>query len=363
MYFTPRLISHNSTGQLVTLRSPILWGPDVYVVPRGQCSFRRVDLKSTGRNAMLAARLRAYKEVLPHEDKVRVVKDQNGLGGGVWSYGSTSTRRDPDANGASLPESLARQPLDNGVRLVSCFEGVEGQVWSGRSLVASRWWSSEPSARQWQAFLRAAPLELELEALAGGGGDMPQPKPEQVPFRSDLPLFDIDAERAVILFSPKKIALAGSFVGACIFLYLGAQYVRHTATLVSAERKMEHMSEETAQILSQRRRALANMSVARRPDVLGDVGMVLNGLDSLSQTLAGQDFVLRSVQVRDGEFEARIIGDTGLNGPGFVEKLEASAALQQVSVTPENNSVLHISAQLQSVDLNGQDAPQGASRP
>ncbi|PHR93586.1 MAG: hypothetical protein COA69_02810 [Robiginitomaculum sp.] len=329
-------------------------------MPRGQCSFRRVDLKSTGRNAILAARLRAYKEVLPHEDKVRVVKDQTGLGAGVWSYGSTPTQRDPDAIGASLPESLARQPLDNGVRLVSCFEGVEGQVWAGRSLVASRWWSSDPSARQWQTFLRAAPLESELETLTG---DMPQPKPEQVPFRSDLPLFEIDAERAVILFSPKKIALAGSFVGACIFLYLGTQYVRHTATLVGAARKMEHMSEATAQILSQRRRALANMSTARRSDVLGDVGRVLNGLDSLSQTLAGQGFVLRSVQVRDGEFEARIIGDTSLNGPGFVEKLEASVALQQVNVTPENNSVLHIRAQLQSVDLNGEDAPQGTSQP
>lgn len=291
MYFTPHLIAQNSTGQTVRLRSPIIWGPNVFVVPRAQCSFRRMDLNSRGRHAVQAVRLRALKEMLPHEDTIRIVKDHHGLGAGVWSFGYQDMCGAAMANARAIPESLIYQSMEDGVRLVSCLDGVEGQIWKDSSLVASRWWPSAPSVRQWQIFLRAAPNAMD---------DISQPEPVHIALRADLPLFEMDAERMALVFSPQKIVQGASLVGACAFMYLGMQYVRHVTTLVQAERKIDALSGAAGEILSQKRRALANMKAVKRFDVLGDPVAVLNGFESLSQTLAGQDFELKLVQVRGG---------------------------------------------------------------
>ena len=332
MYFTPHLITRNSAGSITDLRSPKLWGPDVVIVPRGACSFRRVDLKSSGRNALQAARLRARKEVLPHEDKLRIVKDYRGLGAGIWSYAS-----DIKAAARSLPESLARKPLDNGVRLVKCLEGLEGQVWAENSLVASRWWPSAPSPRQWQTFLMAAPVDEDALGM---------PAPIDVPFRKNFPIFDMDVEQAADLFSPAKLAFSGGIIGVCVMLYMGAQYMRYGNSLRSAQSQIAHMTESAGEILSQRRRALGNMEAARRFDVLGDPAIVLRGFDGLAQTLKGQGFYLRAVRIQDGEIEARVVGDISLNGPKFVERLEASPVLSAVSVTVGGDDILIIRAAL-----------------
>ncbi|MBL4591752.1 MAG: hypothetical protein JKY96_07310 [Phycisphaerales bacterium] len=290
---------------------------------------------------MQAARLRAFKEILPHENKVRIVRDDRGLGIGVWSYGNADMQNGPPSNRRTLPESLIYQRMESGVRIVSCLDGVEGQIWAGRSLVASRWWSSVPTARQWQVFLRASPDEID---------DLSQPAPVHVALRTDIPLFDLDPERLAVTFSPQEIMRMAGMVGACAFLYLGAQYVRHASTLAGTERKIDKLSVSTAHILSQKRRALANMAASERFEVLGDPAMVLNGLDSLSQTLAGQDFKVKLVQVRGGEFKARVEGDIAINGPEFVAKLEASVALSKVNVVSMGEEVLIVSADLEPVE-------------
>ena len=65
-----------------------------------------------------------------------------------------------------VPESLLRGPGADGVRLVRCAEGVEGQVWREGWLCASRWWSEQPDAEEWQLFLHASACEPdEIPAL------------------------------------------------------------------------------------------------------------------------------------------------------------------------------------------------------
>lgn len=332
MYFTPHLISSDKSGNVVSLLSPKIWGPEVHVVPRMQCSFRRITLKSKTRNALQAAKLRIGKELLPHENKLRIVKDKNGLGASAWSYSDNLP-----ADKQSIPESLAREGMETGTRLISCFNGVEGQVWEDYALLASRWWASKPSSRQWQVFLRSAPVE---------GAEISLPDPVRAGFRADLPLFDMDAGRLAALFSPQRIATAGVMAGACAFLYLGAQYIHYKGALASADKKITQISGQTGQILSQRRRALANMSAAKRLDVLGSEATILSGFDGVAEVLAGKGFALRSVSIGGGEMEVRVMGKVPANGPEFVAKLEAMPALKGVSLIPAGTNAFLIKAEL-----------------
>ena len=57
-----------------------------------------------------------------------------------------------------------------GVRLLICRNGLEGQVWRDNVLLASRWWSKVPESSQWLAFTRSA----------GISQDMQQPEPMQL---------------------------------------------------------------------------------------------------------------------------------------------------------------------------------------
>ena len=44
-------------------------------------------------------------------------------------------------------------------------DGVEGQVWKGGLLTATRWWPTTPTPRDWAVFLRAAGLDLTQTAV------------------------------------------------------------------------------------------------------------------------------------------------------------------------------------------------------
>lgn len=55
-----------------------------------------------------------------------------------------------------LPETLAREAGEEGVRLVQALDGVEGQSWRGGVLQVSRWWAERPELAEWQQFLRQA---------------------------------------------------------------------------------------------------------------------------------------------------------------------------------------------------------------
>lgn len=90
-----------------------------------------------------------------------------------------------------LPESLFRGgPIEEGEQLLAMEAGVEGRVWRGARLVASRWWESPPDLDGWNDFRRGAglppdaqvPAPLQLPLLpapwgaprAGGVGEMVQ---------------------------------------------------------------------------------------------------------------------------------------------------------------------------------------------
>ncbi len=86
-------------------------------------------------------------------------------GAGVWTWDSDRVEkivRDNGLDPASLrfvPETALHRPMAQGLRLVSCLDGFEGQVWRDKRLMASRWWPSIPPVEDWVRFQRAAGLD------------------------------------------------------------------------------------------------------------------------------------------------------------------------------------------------------------
>jgi len=56
------------------------------------------------------------------------------------------------------PEPLMHAAQADGMHLVRCVEGFDGQAWQGGVLRASRWWAQPPSDAEWQSFVRQSRL-------------------------------------------------------------------------------------------------------------------------------------------------------------------------------------------------------------
>ncbi len=72
-----------------------------------------------------------------------------------------------DVQAEVVPEGLLHAAMDaDGMRLVTCLEGLEFEVWRDRVTIVSRWWPQLPDATEWDALRRGAPPALELPGEA-----------------------------------------------------------------------------------------------------------------------------------------------------------------------------------------------------
>ena len=138
MLFTPRLLLLKEE-QTTTVRKSAM-GQAIYVVPRRDCSFRRVRLTGTSREARAAAQLKARSEALPGENGTRLVLDKLAVSetqvaatnsmptppmASIWNFPMSSKHK-----GRYLPETLAQVPLRDGSRVIHGTSGYEGQILS-----------------------------------------------------------------------------------------------------------------------------------------------------------------------------------------------------------------------------------------
>lgn len=320
--------------------------PSICVVPRGLCSFRRVRLAGAGananRNALKAAHLKSRQEALPHEDGSLIIADKGEAileqtiapMASIWGFSKSQSH-----TGRYLPESLAQDPMTDGVRLVKGLSGYEAQIWADKNLAASRWWPTRPSAAAWDVFIRSV-----QENLNGASRDMPEPV--TVPWRRDLSVLSAEREQLQNWFSAGNLASATATLLACGFAYIGAQYVRESITLRTAQSEIADLSDETKLILSQQRRALANMRYSQKYSKLGRNDNVLEGLSALSSVLGQTDLAIERFNIRLGQIEARLTGKSEISVPDVVALLEASNALENVSVSLDARGSVLINADL-----------------
>ena len=76
MLFTPRLFVLNGQKERDTIRKPALIGQSVCLVPRADCSFRRLRLAGRSADAKKAAILKVQNEALADEDGIKLVLDK-----------------------------------------------------------------------------------------------------------------------------------------------------------------------------------------------------------------------------------------------------------------------------------------------
>lgn len=316
--------------------------PSVYVLSRALCSFSRVRLTGKNAKARAAAKLGVAFRQGYEDPQTRLAKDPNDpLRAGVWSWdGGFEFDRGASAKTVRvIPETLARIPFDEGARLVRCIDGFEGQVWREGALIASRWWLSPPTAREWQHFMRAAQAPVE-------SGDVDAPTPVDAPFRTDLPIIDFEPSNLQLTFAPARIAATA----ACIFVLVGmfeiAQLVTHSAAAAASRAQIQSTLDENSTAIEARRNALTAVGEIETFADVGATKPVALAFIAVATEFPADTTRISNFRVSGQELAARIqlTENANIDIPDLVTRLEKNIILKDVFVERRNERTLSVTA-------------------
>lgn len=319
-----------------TLRTPKIWGQKICIIPRSQCTFRRIAVSSKSKAAQKAALLRLQKEAMHTNHQFKIVVDSDGTKAGAWEFEDI---KPTGYTGRTLPETMARLPHDQGARLVQMIEGFEGQIWHDTNLIASRWWPTQPTQQNWSLFARSLASDLQEHALH-------LPTAQSVGFRPKLPYFDISQERIAVIFSPKNMALTSMMILASIGTFLATQYTRNSFALRQTVKAQNDLSGVAGKILSQRRRSLGNMKSAETLSSIGHSGTLVLSLRDLAMTLKNKDLIIKSLNLRDEEIEIELQGDIDISIPDLVTVLDEMPSFTDTNISLARQGVLMVKADI-----------------
>lgn len=333
MLFTPHLFAFRKDGLREKLTATSLGGQKLCLVPRGQCSFRRIKITGNNKKSLKAAEFRVRQEADLGENKFIIKPDDSGHYAGVWGFKSDSRHK-----GRYIPESLALSQQSEGVHLITLIDGFEGQVWDAGNIVASRWWAKKPDSKKWTTFLHSVQAKHDIDFVS-------LPSAKTLKYRTNFPIFKMDKERALDLFSPSKLGLLLVLGFGCGFLFLSGQYVRNKIELQTVSNEIEAISSVTAQISSDRRRALANSRAAQKYNILGHPGTFFLGLDDVATILDSKGLLIERISYDSGEMEIRLRSSQEIDIPDMVAKLESKPSLADVSIGLAPGNAILITAE------------------
>lgn len=228
------------------------------------------------------------------------------------------------------PETFFREPVNDGVRLSRMSDGVEGQVWKGGLLSATRWWPAPPAARDWAIFLRAAGIDLTQTAL-----ELPPVTESEIAAQpwtiTAPPVTDLWS----LLQNERAAAIAAAVV-AVPFLY----YLTQAAMLVTATMRVESsiadMATANQTIRTDRATAFTNLEAVESylglehfPSQFRTMNIVVDLLRDSKVTLAEWNYDAGSLQLL-------VQADRPLEAPFFIEMFEKDPLFSNVSGTVGN---------------------------
>jgi hypothetical protein len=151
-----------------------------------------------------------------------------------------------------VPETLMRQPGENGPRLVKCLEGYEAQYWTNGFLKASRWWPTLPTSVDWARFERSSGL--------------PALTPDSCPSPVELAMLERPWTEGAFsisdwssLLKSRNVVAALATAAICPFIFFGVQYAVLSAAEARARAELADLDSKNKSVRVDRSEAYANL--------------------------------------------------------------------------------------------------------
>lgn len=279
---------------------------------RSVSRYRCIDLAgvpTADRVSALRAQLTAWQP-FPASD---YLIDMNGGQAQVFALSREARESLPQAR-ALWPETLLHPVGDDGLRLVACLEGVEGQCWRAGVLHSSRWWAARPVDAEWQDFARQAQAEC-----------MSVPEVQELPWqRPRRALATLDGLQQRLQGQERLIggALAVALAGGSAVVAHGAWDAFQARD--SGQAELQAVRDDVAPVLAARDRALADADRAaalvrqlQAPsplEVLGQLNQLLPPAGRLKEFELRAGLVKLGLDLPPDVTRAKLVGDLEAGG-------------------------------------------------
>jgi len=323
----PRLYLHRIDGVDDDVQGR---GRRVWIVSRALCRFFKVPFLVEASAARQFDALKLQIERLSPFAQTGSHYHFGATAIGLWVWDARTIEEAADAAGVSakrlmaLPEA-ALQPTGDGLRLVQCLDGVEGQYWVNGDLIASRWWPAIPDNRNWALFQRGAsvsPDRLSSEP----------PEPVRLPWLAkswtktpiegwvDIASFDL------------RVAAAG--IGILLLVgygYLGAEWLRLCWSASDTESQIAAVSNRNKPLTHARAAAIEDAAVITQLHALDLYPGPLTLMAWVASILPKNETHFTGWSYDRGQLEITLGAEHPLDATFFVRALDKIPGFKNVS--------------------------------
>jgi len=231
-----------------------------------------------------------------------------------------------------VPETLLHQGQEQGVYLVACMEGIEGQVWSEHSLISSRWWPEPPSPGEWLNFQRDAGALPEHQS-----SEVPNPFPlhwQENPWARSAALGRSAMYGAGI--EPRVLPV----IALCLFagsMWYGAQLIKLQAAISDQGAALETLNLQAGSIVEARGQALEALSRIKTLQATDQYPDQLSLLGKVAESLPKDGAYLKEWEFLNGKLKLQLASSNKLVSSDTIKLFQSFGVFRNVQASPTND--------------------------
>jgi hypothetical protein len=313
---------YRQTGSGITVVGPRYGlGARQWVLPRAFCLFRMIRVDTIPQGDLRNAIDLQIMEWSPYVETGQYVV-QVGKRVLVWIWDQKKHVLEAEKQGAVtvpvIPETLLRPPeTADGVCLVACLIGCEGQIWEDGAISASHWWAEPPSAEQWFQFL------LRNDESPA---DLPPVRPETELLVTPWGRGKIDLQ-VHLQANEHRIVKCLALMLSLYLVWLGSSAMKTSSGITSVRAAIKEKEKQVAPILGNRAQALDYRERISHLDELSAYPSQLEVIDAVVGIIPAGE--IRKWEYQQGALTVLLTGDK-LDPQVLVQRLEAAGLFAQV---------------------------------
>lgn len=234
-----------------------------------------------------------------------------------------------------LPETLLHSPVQEGLRLVRCIDGFEGQFWHQSLLEQSRWWAQLPSAEEWLMFQRDCSLAPEKQQTVPPAADSMALGRQPWLGLSSLEVSAIEFKERLALACAAMLLLVPSLWYGVGLYKLEKRAQEHQATLERLREQAEPISMARGQALDYLARIRELESIRPHPEQL----VVLS---RLAESLPNDGSFVRLWDFQGGKLKIVLASTGDIAAAPLIDALQKSGVF--LNVTAQSGTASNVLA-------------------
>lgn len=256
----------------------------------------------------------------------------------VWAWDADRLSMDLAAQKLKLastriiPESLLHPPLNAGLRLVECLDGVEGQIWVAQRPIHSRWWVETPSSSDWVNFQRDAGIAPDLNVgipVAQSLMWLKQPWAKSADLRKgDGQVWPYEA----------WCVRGAALVLMALTVWQSTELIKTRQAAGQLRTRLAEVAQSAQPVLEARRKALDGLARIETLQAINPYPTQLGMLAEVATKLPKNDTYLTEWDYQNGKLKITIVTPNKLSNSFLVKQLQDSGWFRNVLAVPSNGA-------------------------